>query len=899
MNRILLFAFLFLISLPLIAQNDAIWTKQSSTSITNRISSIGNDSELYYQLNEKKLKENLAVLGLSSYSSKKQTITVSFPNSDGILEKFEVFKTSNFDAELQAKYPEIQSYEGIAITNKKTRIYFSVAPIGIQAMTMNTEGENNFIENMGIGTQKYRVFSSQSNKQKLNCLTKEDSKITKRLTQTAKATLGAKKFKTIRLALSCTGEYTSYFGGTKAGALAGMNATLTRVNAIFNKDLSVRVVLIANNEDIIYTDASTDPYSVASTGSNGVWSLELQKNLTATIGNDNYDMGHLFGATGGGGDAGCIGCVCDNPISSSDANAKGSAFTSPADGKPEGDNFDVDFVAHEMAHQLGANHTFSYEIEGTGVSVEPGSGSTIMSYAGVSDGYDVQKHSDDYFAYRSILQIQTNLENKTCPVTVDLQNNPPVVNAGSDYTIPVGTAFVLKGTGSEGNLTTYCWEQNDTAITTSGAQSLAIPTKPDGPLFRSFSPTTSLIRYMPSLDNVLRGQLTSTWETVSTVARNLNFTLTARDNAGLGSGQTSADEIKVTVSANAGPFAVTSQNSDNESWTNGSQQNITWDVNNTNTLEGSSNVNIKISTDGGLNFDTTLVANTPNDGAQTITVPADLKGTDCRLLIEPIANIYYAVNSKSFAIGYTVMSNTETFLFAAPINIPDGDQTYTLLTVDIPAAIDDNGELISEEIVAVNVAMNFTHSYLSDVDSYIQNPAGTKVKLFDSDCDDKNTTLDLVYDDLGTGLNCGLTSNQSIQPTDALSVFNGNSAQGTWTFGIRDYFLNDVGILNSASLTIITKTFTQVAPEIDKDKFVIYSNPNPSDGNFVVELTSDSLNSIQIFVYDLLGEKVYERNFEPTVNFHQNIQLTNVSSGIYLVTVIDGNKKRTQKIIIR
>ncbi|MTV64577.1 reprolysin-like metallopeptidase, partial [Streptococcus pneumoniae] len=82
----------------------------------------------------------------------------------------------------------------------------------------------------------------------------------------------------------------------------------------------------------------------------------------------NYDIGHLLGASGGGGNAGCIGCVCQNPQSQNDL-AKGSGYSSPSDGKPEGDSFDIDFVAHEIGHQLGANHTFSHEIEGTGVSV--------------------------------------------------------------------------------------------------------------------------------------------------------------------------------------------------------------------------------------------------------------------------------------------------------------------------------------------------------------------------------------------------------------------------------------------------------------------------------------------------------------------------------------------------
>jgi hypothetical protein len=175
--------------------------------------------------------------------------------------------------------------------------------------------------------------------------------------------------------MSVTGEYTAYFGGTKALALAAINNTMTRVNGVFEKDFSARMVLIANNDLVIYTAAASDPYSAASGMSS--WNSQLQSTLTSVIGEANYDVGHLFGATGGGGNAGCIGCICVN-------GQKGSGYTSPADGIPSGDNFDIDYVAHELGHQFGGNHTFTTGNEGTGVHMEPGSGSTIMGYAGIT-----------------------------------------------------------------------------------------------------------------------------------------------------------------------------------------------------------------------------------------------------------------------------------------------------------------------------------------------------------------------------------------------------------------------------------------------------------------------------------------------------------------------------------
>jgi hypothetical protein len=192
-------------------------------------------------------------------------------------------------------------------------------------------------------------------------------------------------YKTMRLALSCVGEYGAYFGGTVAGALGGMNATMTRVNGVMEKDLALHLNIIANNNLVVFTNAGTDPYSNGATGSGGTWNAELQNTLTSVIGDANYDIGHLFGASGGGGNAGCIGCVCV------DGN-KGSAFTSPSNNIPAGDTFDIDYVVHEMGHQLGGTHSFSHQSEGSGTNVEPGSGSSIMGYAGITS-YDVQNNS--------------------------------------------------------------------------------------------------------------------------------------------------------------------------------------------------------------------------------------------------------------------------------------------------------------------------------------------------------------------------------------------------------------------------------------------------------------------------------------------------------------------------
>lgn len=868
------------------AQTNVLWEKVNSVS-AKKTGSVLNQEKLYYKLNENLLIQKIAVSGKTSKSAASE---ITVPNADGVLERFMVWESSNFDPELQAQYPEIRAYSGTGLDDKTAKIHFSIAPIGVQTMVFRLDKASEFIEQNPENKSEYVLFTSKNKDTSKSLICKTKGETTKTASnKTAKTASNTKTLKTLRLALSCTGEYASFFGGTKAGALAGMNATMTRVNAVFNKDLAVQLTIIPNNLDIIYTNAATDPYSNAPQGANGAWNLEVQQTLTTVIGNSGYDIGHLFGRSGGGGDAGCIGCVCDNPVSTSDDQAKGSAYTSPSDGIPEGNTFDIDFVAHEMGHQLGGTHTFSHEIEGTGTNVEPGSGSTIMGYAGVTNDYDIQNISDDYFAYASILQIQNNLATKSCPVSTSINNNPPIISAGLDYIIPFNTPFILTGTGSDpdGDTVTYCWEQNDSATTTSGSNSIAYPAKPDGPLFRSLPPNNSPVRYMPSLNTVLQNRLTTTWESVSSVARTLHFSLTGRDNAALTIPQTNTDNMIVTVNTTVGPFAVTSQNTNDIGWQKGSFQTITWDVKNTNTLPGSNNVNIKLSIDGGLTFPVILEANTPNDGSQTITVPSDIATTNCRLLIEPVANIYYALNASPFAIGYTSATTCDSYSFGSSFTIPF-DSSFTTKTVNVPASTG----IVSD----VKVAVNVTHERFSDLEIQIVSPLGTVVKLFDKNCGSTNSTLTLNYDDSGTELDCSKTTSQMVVPAEFLNVFKGQNPQGTWKFEVRDAVSGRFGTINSASVTICSQTFTLDDTEFESVDFALY--PNPNNGNFTVQFECDPTKDVEVLVHDILGQNVYDENFGKGAYFNQNIQLKKASAGLYLVTIINGSKKIVKKILI-
>lgn len=591
------------------------------------------------------------------------SVIITIPNADGGTEEFRLTEASNFEPDLQAQFPDIRAFSGRGITDRYATIKLSIAADGIQTMVFRTDNETEFIEPYSANHAVYAVYRAQRNKNTLPWTCSMDEQNLVGSIQAPASSTG--QLKTMRLAQSCNGEYANYFGATTsadvAKVLAAFNATITRCNGVFEKDLAIHLNLIAATTAVIYYDKNTDPYSTTLSS----WNLSLQQTLTANIGSANYDIGHMFGATGGGGNAGCIGCVCVDPATST-SKAKGSGITSPADGIPKGDNFDIDYVIHEMGHQLGANHTFSQSNEGTGVQKEIGSGITIMGYAGIT-GYDLAPHSIDIFHEASIAQIQTNMASKSCPVTTNISANnaTPVLSAVLNRTIPISTPFALTGvaTDADGDPLTYCWEQNDNSSTT-GTGSNASVTKTTGPNWISFVPTVSPVRYFPKLATILVGGQTTKAtgndaamlsEALSSVGRTLNFRLTVRDNAPYSSsapiqvGQTAFTDVVVTVSATSGPFAVTVPNT-NVTYVGGSTQTVTWNVNNT-TLSPVSCANVKISfsNDGGNTFPFVLAATTPNDGSAPVVIPVGLT-TTARMKVEAVGNIFFDISNANFTV---------------------------------------------------------------------------------------------------------------------------------------------------------------------------------------------------------------------------------------------------------
>lgn len=638
------------------AQQSSFWTQVSEARITKDLFANRFKPSAYriFQLREAELATALrSVPSEKTVAAPASGFILALPNEDGQMQKFRVVEAPVMHPMLAAKYPGIYSYAGQGIDDPTATVRFDYSPQGFHAMVLSTTKSTLYIDPVDRSDQYYVVFARKdigNYQSTFQCLTTAIGEKAKQAAEgIALKNADDSRLRTYRLALAATGEYSTYFlNGTettdaqrKAKVLAAMNTAMTRTNGIYERDFGIRMVLIANNDAIIYLNASTDP-----------WGSELntttQTTIDNVIGSANYDIGHLVHRAANNGNAGCIACVCK-------AGQKGSGFTSHT--TPEGDPFVVDYLTHEMGHQFGANHTFAFSYEGTIAQCEPGSGSTIMGYAGITGATtDIQPHSDDLFHARSIEQITDYIKSGTgggaCAVVTLTGNTAPTASAGADFTIPKSTPFTLSGTGSDadaGDVLTYIWEQIDARTSSSPTTPSATATA--GPVFRSYVQTTNNTRTFPVLSSILDGTNTNKWEVLPSVARTLNFRFTVRDNRA-GGANNQSDDMIVTVSSAAGPFAVTAPNTA-VSWPVGTSQTVTWSVNSTNLAPVScANVNILLSTDGGNTFPITLAANTPNDGTQSITVPNN-PGSLCRVKVEAVGNIFFDISNVNFTIGGT------------------------------------------------------------------------------------------------------------------------------------------------------------------------------------------------------------------------------------------------------
>ncbi|MFD2822579.1 reprolysin-like metallopeptidase [Lacinutrix iliipiscaria] len=821
--NLLLLIVLFFSASSFAQNNKTLWTKASKERTSGEEllfrKTQPNKAE-YFQLNLDGLKTVL-----SSAPSRKNTtindsnVVVNFPNAQGNLEPFRVLEASIMQPELQAYHSDMRSYVGQSLENPTKTIRFSVTPKGLHTMALSSESGTELIDPYTKNSNTYIVYS----KRDLPALENgficefEDEGLTIEEDFNVEAARNANDgmLRDYTLAIAATIEY-SAFHWQAAGLLAGdseadkkdavmdaMIVTMTRVNGVYERELSITMTFVNNNRDIIFISGEDG----LDNDNAGTLINNSQTVIDANIGSANYDIGHTF-STGGGGLA-----QLNSPCL---AGSKARGITGL--GSPVGDVYDIDFVAHEMGHQFGAPHTFNGDEGGCDGNrsatnaYEPGSGSTIMAYAGLCAPQNVQSNSDDYFHQKSLQMIWAYVSGgtgNTCPDQTSTGNTAPTANAGANYIIPISTPYMLEGSSSDGtgesiDTHTYTWEQYDL-----GPSGVPSETTGSGPLVRSFKGTNNPVRYIPNIPDLINSGGSTEWERLVSVTRTINFQLTVRDNDPRG-GQTHADNMIVNTNASAGPFLVTSQASD-VTWSQGNTETITWDVANTDIgAVNTPTVDILLSTNGGESFDTVLATGVPNNGSYDIIVP-DVLEENCRVMVKGNGNIFFNINTARIAIGYNLVPGEEctTYNFQVNHDLAPNAAAFELLGgFNVP----DSGI-----ITDVNVMYDITSGNNGNLHMAMLSPLNTRAYLFAASCAGA-TDMDVVWDDEAGGpVVCaspttGTATPANITPAEPLSGLDGEEMNGDWTFMAADIGNNNM-TFNEVNLEICKNGYvTTVAP---------------------------------------------------------------------------------------
>jgi hypothetical protein len=580
------------------------------------------------------------------------SLRIALPDPDGNWQHFDIAQSPMLEPALAAAYPFIKTYSGQGVEDRTATIRIDITTLGFRAQVLGHE-RNYAIDPVTFGdTSHYSVYDLHDLPRPLQpfvCHLHDEGPAAE-MSPFDTRTLGT-QLRTYRIAVAATESYTAFYGNSAANALSGVVTTINRVNQIYERDFAVRFSLVANNNLLMYI--TTSPYT---DGNLSTMLGENQTNLTSVIGSANYDIGHVFSGLNLGG-------LAARPSACSAANkARGGTGLS----NPTGDFWAVQYVSHEIGHQMGARHSFNAgdgagaaceSNRSSGAAYEPGSGSTIMSYRGLCGAANNLPASDAMFnqgAYEDIRAHITGAGN--CAAQTATGNTLPVISGLTNRTIPANTAFSVTANATDANsdALTFSWEQRSLGP----AQPLTGAGSDDNgtsPLFRVFLPSTSNTRFLPLYADVLDGTLTL-GEKYPVLSRTMVMRLIVRDNRAGGGGTVFGDST-FTINAGAGPFTITSNNATGQN-VNIGLNTITWNVANTNVAPiNTANVRITLSTDGGTTWPVELAASTPNDGSADVIVPTIPFTNTVRIRIEAVGNVYYDVTNVNVGVNCPEVPN--------------------------------------------------------------------------------------------------------------------------------------------------------------------------------------------------------------------------------------------------
>ena len=797
-NKIILLAFFsscFLLLKSQVKETPNFWTPSSDQQFRSSTfeREIVPETYVTFDLDYTAFEKQLAKALPKTYTDRReQNTTVLLPNPAGELEAYTVWRDNLLPKKLNERYPEIAVYAGYSNDDPHKTVRFDFTSKGFRAISRGLGQSTFYIDPIAKGVKSTIISyykKDYTNKPAFECLVEDKIEVEVHAHDHAPQRIaGDCNLHTFELALACTGEYATFHGGTKNSVMAEYTTSINRINLLYENEVGVRFVFVPNTDNLIFLDATTDPY----TNNNGGTMLnENQNTCDNIIGNSNYDIGHVY-STGGGGIA-QLNSPCNN------GKARGvTGLPSPV-----GDPFYIDYVAHEMGHQFGATHTYNNSCSGNrtnSTAYEPGSGSTIMSYAGIC-APNVQFFADGYFHSASLIQMGNFISGTSCEDISSNGSDRPIIAPLQNYNIPIGTPFELTANAAvtDGSALSYCWEQMDREIANMPPEA----NSSDGPMFRTWSPAASPSRPFPSI-NFIVNNLDNEWEVLPQATREFNFRVTVRASGGGTAGCTEEADLVVNSTTTSGPFLVLAPNS-NQSWTVGETEAVVWDVANTTASPvNCQNVNILLSTDGGFTYPISLLENAPNDGQANVMVP-NFPGSQTRVRVQGANNVFFDISDQNFSIVEPV--------------IP----TFTLTAQPTEQSVcGSNAGTVSYEINSTSLA-GF------------------------------NDQVQYTASGLPNGVNVSFSNNNSVPNSTVLLNLSGleNVSTGSYTFtaqgnggGQSDEVELSINVVDSSPLASNLLTPGDAAAGVDPSAVFTWADVDFADGYILEISTEANFNSI-------------------------------------------------------
>ena len=604
-------------------------------------------------------------------------VEISLPLPGGRFGRFRVINSPILDPETASRFPEISTYRGRGIDDPGASVRLDLGPTGMNAYVRDLGGVaaiRPYAEGDRAHYQSYFLRDDPAEAAAASCNAAAEDPWHAPLDalgatgRVAPAAVQQSIRRTYRIAIGATQEYTAQNGGTVASALAAIVTRLQGVNLVFNAEIGVQLNLVT--PALIGT---TEPDGYTSGNTNSLIA-ENQAITDLLIGPANYDLGHVFDAAAPGG--GASGLARSASVCRNDEKASGTS----------GGN-SIALLAHELGHMFGASHTFNNNAGGSCASfnganqrepstaMEPGSGSTLMSYAGTCGPADLQQSRDLYFHGQSLDQMVLYVssgDGAACAAISNTGNGGITITDWTPtVTVPDRTPFrlSLRATDADFDPVTVAWDEVD-----AGAASPPELDNGDRALFRSYLPSQVQWRSFPRLDYVLNnasvppGTYTCaagppavtclTGETLTTTTRTLKVRAHARD----GFDALNSVQVAVNVVGGSGPFAVGSPNAPSDVWVQGTAQLVTWFPGaSADPPIGVDTVRITLSTDGGLSFPIVLADAVPNSGIAPVYVPDDALSTQARVKVESVIpgnfHGFYDISNANFQIRGLAVTN--------------------------------------------------------------------------------------------------------------------------------------------------------------------------------------------------------------------------------------------------